>query len=66
MSIGGDGSAAMDNAAAGAVAAGLHVVVAAGNNGTDASNDSPARANGVITVGAMNIKDQVSTFSNTG
>lgn len=66
MSIGGSGSAALDNAANAAVQAGLYVVVAAGNEGIDASTQSPARANGVITVGAMNIKEQMSSFSNFG
>ncbi|KAG8891516.1 subtilisin-like serine protease, partial [Tulasnella sp. 408] len=66
MSIGGAGSRALDSAATAAVNAGMFVVVAAGNDAVDAGNDSPARAPAVITVGAANIRDRVSTFSNFG
>ncbi|KAG9004497.1 subtilisin-like serine protease [Tulasnella sp. JGI-2019a] len=66
MSIGGAKSQAIDSAAIAAVTAGIHVVAAAGNDAQDASNDSPASAPGVIAVGAMNIADQVSSFSNFG
>ncbi|KAG8909670.1 subtilisin-like serine protease [Tulasnella sp. 417] len=66
MSIGGAGSRALDNAATAAVNSGMFVVVAAGNDAVDAGTESPARAPAVITVGAMNILDRVSTFSNFG
>ncbi|KAG8904443.1 subtilisin-like serine protease [Tulasnella sp. 403] len=66
MSLGGSPSRALDRAATAAVAAGMHVVVAAGNDAVDASTESPARAPGVITVGAMNIQDEISSFSNFG
>lgn len=66
MSIGGAGSRALDSAATAAVNAGMFVVVAAGNDAVDAGTESPARAPAVITVGAMNIQDRVSTFSNFG
>ncbi|KAG9047546.1 subtilisin-like serine protease [Tulasnella sp. UAMH 9824] len=66
MSIGGAGSRALDSAATAAVNAGMFVVVAAGNDAVDAGNDSPARAPAAITVGAANIRDRVSTFSNFG
>lgn len=66
MSIGGAGSRALDSAATSAVNSGLFVVVAAGNDAVDAGTESPARAPAVITVGAANIRDRVSTFSNFG
>ncbi|KNZ74945.1 Proteinase R [Termitomyces sp. J132] len=42
------------------------VQVAAGNNNLDATNMSPARASGAITVGATNIADSRASFSNYG
>jgi len=66
MSIGGPINQALDATAANAVQAGVHVVVAAGNEAQDASNSSPARSPNVITVGAMNINDQLASFSNIG
>jgi cerevisin len=42
------------------------VTVAAGNEGTDAGSTSPARVEAAITVGASNIDDEVSSFSNYG
>jgi hypothetical protein len=49
-----------------AVAAGVHVVVSAGNNNEDANGHSPARAPSVITVGATTIGDARSDISNYG
>lgn len=66
MSLGGTGNIGLDRAATSAVRAGIHVCVAAGNESQDASNTSPARADGVITVGATTIKDQFADFSNFG
>lgn len=66
VSLGGEGNSAWDVAAAAAVNAGIHVVVAAGNSGEDAANFSPARANGVITVGAVDINNNMGSFSNFG
>jgi cerevisin len=66
MSIGGPTNQALDAAAANAVATGIHVVVAAGNETQDANNSSPARSPAVITVGAVNINDQLASFSNFG
>lgn len=40
--------------------------VAAGNDGVDARNTSPARAASAITVGAIDINDNRPTFSNYG
>jgi cerevisin len=66
MSIGGPTNQALDAAAANAVGTGVHVVVAAGNESQDANNSSPARSGAVITVGAVNINDQLASFSNFG
>ncbi|KAG9126046.1 subtilisin-like serine protease [Ceratobasidium sp. 392] len=66
MSLGGGVSRALDQAVTAAVGAGMHVVVAAGNEAADANTSSPARAPAVITVGASNIADNVANFSNFG
>ena len=44
----------------------LRIVVAAGNGGADACLFSPSSATGAITVGSVNIKDQIAPFSNHG
>lgn len=49
-----------------AVNAGLHVVVCAGNDNKDACDYSPARANGPITAGAIDINNFKANFSNWG
>ncbi|QRV77511.1 Serine protease [Ceratobasidium sp. AG-Ba] len=46
-----------DQAVNNAVKLGMHVVVSAGNKNVDCKNQSPARAQDVITVGATNIND---------
>ena len=56
----------LNTAVANAVAAGITVVVAAGNNGADACSISPAAAPSAITVGATNSGDAQSGFSNSG
>lgn len=66
LSIGGGALGAMDAAANAAVDAGLHVVVAAGNDDADACDYSPSRASKVITVGAVDDNDQKANFSNYG
>ncbi|KAG9081020.1 subtilisin-like serine protease [Ceratobasidium sp. 370] len=66
MSLGGGVSRALDNAVTAATSAGVHVVVAAGNESADANTSSPARAPAVITVGASTIDDSVASFSNFG
>jgi subtilisin family serine protease len=54
MSLGGSGtSSAMNQAIAGATDAGVVVVVAAGNDSTDAANTTPANAPNAITVSAI-------------
>lgn len=72
MSITGAANQAIDDAVTNAVNVGVPVIVAAGNEGRDASTDSPARLGGpggnpgVITVGASTIDDEVASFSNFG
>jgi subtilisin family serine protease len=66
MSLGGGASQAMDDAVNRAVAAGVVVAVAAGNDNASACNFSPARAAGAITVGSTTSTDARSSFSNFG
>lgn len=53
---------AIDNA----IEQGIHFVVAAGNANSDACETIPAKYPGVITVGASDLGDNKSTFSNFG
>lgn len=57
---------AMNDAAEAASAAGVVVVVAAGNQGSDSCKVSPASSNSVLSVGATDSKDTAATFSNWG
>mmetsp|Transcript_17383 Transcript_17383/g.30334 ORF Transcript_17383/g.30334 Transcript_17383/m.30334 type:complete len:759 (+) Transcript_17383:40-2316(+) len=72
LSLGGGKSKAMKNAVNDAVAEGMIVVVAAGNDATDACNSSPSDAGGsaddggVITVGATTKTDGFASYSNYG
>ncbi|HVL90105.1 MAG TPA: S8 family serine peptidase [Actinomycetota bacterium] len=66
MSLGGGASSAMDSAVASLTAAGIPVVVAAGNDSTSACNSSPAREPSAITVGSTTSSDGRSWFSNFG
>ena len=66
MSLGGGKSPALDRAVNGAVAAGLHFAVAAGNDNADSCNYSPAAAEDAITVGASAIDDTRAYFYNYG
>ncbi|KAL1954338.1 hypothetical protein VTO42DRAFT_1365 [Malbranchea cinnamomea] len=66
LSLGGGFSQSLNDAATNAVQAGIFLAVAAGNGGTDASNNSPASAENVCTVGASTSRDGASRFSNYG
>ncbi|KAF3040087.1 hypothetical protein E8E12_006114 [Didymella heteroderae] len=71
MSWGLQGTArSVDEVITGASEAGIHVSVAAGNDGIDACGSTPAHLGGgnsnVVTVGSVNIDNEVSTFSNIG
>ncbi|KAK7539281.1 subtilisin-like protease [Phyllosticta citribraziliensis] len=63
-------STAVETALKKLMAAGVHAVGASGNNAGDACTYSPANMGGdntaLNTVGAMNIGDSISSFSNTG
>ncbi|KAI9046879.1 hypothetical protein LZ554_008957 [Drepanopeziza brunnea f. sp. 'monogermtubi'] len=66
MSLGGGKSPALDRAVNGAVDAGIHFAVAAGNDNADSCNYSPAAADKAITVGASTLDDSRAYFSNYG
>jgi len=67
MSLGGRGAdPGYDRVFRQAIAAGVVVVVAAGNSNADACNFSPAFSSFVITVGSTTISDSRSGFSNFG
>ncbi|KAK4172180.1 putative alkaline serine protease [Triangularia setosa] len=66
LSLGGGVSPAMDRAVASAVRSGVTVVVAAGNEGAQATTSSPAREPLAITVGASDVADKSAYFSNYG
>lgn len=69
MSLGGGASSALDDAIkAAAQQSGAYFVVAAGNDGSNASNYSPARANGnnIWTISATDANDRMASWSNYG
>lgn len=66
MSLGGSKSTALNSAVSSTVGDGVTVVVAAGNDGEDASNSSPASVAVAITVGAINSNDAKPSWSNYG
>ncbi|MGW0785656.1 S8 family peptidase [Streptomyces sp. NPDC002913] len=66
VSIGGSASDAKDAAVAGMVDAGVTVAVSAGNDATDACDQSPAREPSAITVASTTSTDTRSSFSNYG
>ncbi|CZT17806.1 related to Cuticle-degrading protease [Ramularia collo-cygni] len=66
LSLGSPFSQSSNNAVAQAVAAGAFVTVAAGNNNANAANYSPASEPSACTVGATDINDNRSSFSNYG
>lgn len=68
MSLGGGVSQSLDDAVVAASSGGIWFVVAAGNNGANANNYSPARANGpyVRTIAAMTCAGAWASYSNYG
>ncbi|KAG8904590.1 subtilisin-like serine protease [Tulasnella sp. 403] len=66
LSLKGGASVLLDGAVKAAVAAGIHVVVAAGNDSDDASKHSPGRVKDVVTVGASDQDDARAWFSSYG
>jgi subtilisin family serine protease len=66
LSVAAPSSQALTDAVDRAVAAGVMVVAAAGNNAADACGYSPANAASAITVGATNSGDQQAEYSNFG
>lgn len=67
MSLGGPVSTALDNAVL-AASQNVKFALAAGNEGDDANNHSPARVNGpnIVTISAMDSKDKMPYWSNWG
>ncbi|WP_228771694.1 S8 family peptidase [Actinokineospora iranica] len=70
MSLGGNASAAIDDAVKRSITAGITYAVASGNNATDACGQSPARLGGAngptLTVNASTKTDGKASFSNYG
>lgn len=66
MSLGGSRSTVVNSAVARAVAAGITMAVAAGNENADACTKSPASEPSAITVGAATDTDARASFSNWG
>ncbi|KAF9557399.1 hypothetical protein EC968_007682 [Mortierella alpina] len=66
MSLGGGASQALDDAVRQAIADGILVIVAAGNDNKDSKDFSPARTVEAITVAASDATDQKALFSNYG
>lgn len=66
MSLSGATSSALDADVQNVIAAGLPTVVAAGNAGIDACNVSPARVPEAVTVGATDMNDARTSWSNYG
>jgi subtilisin family serine protease len=71
LSLGGPASQALDDAVRKSVASGVVYTVAAGNEGANACNSSPARAgagtnNGIVTVAATDSYNREASFSNYG
>eukprot|EP00977_Amphora_coffeiformis_P011247 scaffold2707_cov169-Amphora_coffeaeformis.AAC.3 len=66
MSLGGGSSSSLNSAVNSAANAGVVMVVAGGNENSNACNYSPAAATRAISVGSTTTSDTRSSFSNTG
>ncbi len=68
MSLGGSTNTAVDQAVVDAAAGGVKFSLAAGNDGDDANNHSPARVNGpnIYTISAIDSTDFFASWSNWG
>ncbi|MFC8585375.1 S8 family peptidase [Streptomyces sp. NPDC057217] len=66
MSLGGGVDTVLDEAVRRSIASGITYAVAAGNDGANASNYSPARVAEAITVGATTNTDARASYSNYG
>ncbi len=68
MSLGGSTSQAVDDAVRNAADQGIYFALAAGNDGADANNSSPARVeyDNVWTISAVDSNDDFASFSNYG
>ena len=66
MSLGGGASSSIDTAVRNSVSSGITYAVAAGNDGANACNYSPARVAEAITVGATTSTDSRASYSNYG
>ena len=67
MSLGGPATSSLNEATNSAVAQGMVVAVAAGNeSGADACSKSPASASNALTTGATTKEDRWASFSNVG
>ncbi len=68
MSLGGSTSTAVDDAVRNAADQGIYFALAAGNDGADANNSSPARVeySNVWTISAIDSDDNFASFSNYG
>jgi aqualysin 1 len=66
MSLGGPASTALDDAVRASVRSGISYAVAAGNDGRDACQFSPARVGEAMTIGSTTRTDERSSFSNVG
>jgi subtilisin family serine protease len=66
MSLGGGASPTLDTAVQNSINSGVTYAIAAGNDGLNACNYSPARVAAAITVGSTTSTDARSSFSNYG
>ncbi|KAI5181701.1 cerevisin [Nematocida sp. AWRm80] len=66
MSLGGVKSSVLKEIAKRAISMGISIVVAGGNNASNACEFSPSSIHEVITVGAIDQADEIAHFSNTG